>query len=86
MRRYFATLISEKLILVPMLKTANLTQISKQPPEYRLEDVYRYVIPYHHTYRTFTKQRWAGKKIIDMFSTEFQAYDYEYYVTRNTYI
>lgn len=49
-------------------------------PTYYIEDIYRYVKTYHHTYKCFTKMRWIGMKIIDMFTDEFQAYDYEYYV------
>ena len=53
---------------------------AKSYPTYYFEGPYRYVKNYHYTYRTFTKQRWAGEKVHDMFTKEFQAYTPEYYV------
>jgi len=77
------TWISQKFIsssLLQKIRSINLMDLKKITPTYYFEDVYRYVETYHHTYRTFTKKRWINMKIIEMFTKEFQAYDYAYYV------
>eukprot|EP00742_Colponemidia_sp_Colp-10_P007539 GILJ01008126.1.p1 GENE.GILJ01008126.1~~GILJ01008126.1.p1 ORF type:complete len:457 (+),score=46.46 GILJ01008126.1:32-1402(+) len=40
---------------------------------------YRQVIPYTYEFRTYTKRRWLGRPIIEVFCSEFQAYNREYY-------
>jgi len=77
------TWISQKFIsssLLQKIRSINLMDLKKISPTYYFEDVYRFVETYHHTYRTFTKKRWINMKIIEMFTKEFQAYDYAYYV------
>lgn len=32
----------------------------------------RYVEPYYHPYRTFAKQRWFGRELLEVVSTEFR--------------
>jgi hypothetical protein len=54
---------------------------SKISPQYFYDELYRYVRTYHHTYKTHTKARWINMNILDMFTTEFKAYDAEYYVS-----
>lgn len=41
----------------------------------------RHVKPYYFTFTTHAKGRWVGSKVIDVFSTEFQAETPEYYVS-----
>jgi tRNA pseudouridine synthase 9 len=49
------------------------------PPPYYLEDGLRKVTPYHFTYNTFCKERWRGREILDIFSSEFRDRPTEYY-------
>lgn len=39
----------------------------------------RKVYPYYFTFTTFTKGRWVGEKILDIFSKEFRAHPAEEY-------
>jgi tRNA pseudouridine32 synthase len=49
------------------------------PPPYYIENGLRRVRPYHFTYNTYCKQRWRGRTILDIFSSEFRDRDREYY-------
>lgn len=49
------------------------------PPPYYVEKGLRRVKPYHFTYNTFCKQRWRGRTILDIFTSEFRDRDREYY-------
>ena len=49
------------------------------PRPYYLENGLRRVAPYHYTYNTYCKQRWRGRTILDIFSSEFRDRDYAYY-------
>ncbi|KPI38233.1 tRNA pseudouridine(32) synthase, mitochondrial [Cyphellophora attinorum] len=49
------------------------------PRPYYFENGLRRVAPYHYTYNTFCKQRWRGRTILDIFSSEFRDRDREYY-------
>ena len=40
----------------------------------------RYVNPYDYKFQTFTKGRWIGRSILEVFQSEFKAYSAEYYV------
>ena len=46
-------------------------------PEFGLRKVY----PYYFTFTTFTKGRWVGEKILDVFAREFRAHPAEEYVS-----
>ncbi len=37
--------------------------------------------PYYFTFTTFTKGRWVGEKILDVFGREFRAHPVEEYVS-----
>ncbi|TQS31912.1 hypothetical protein Golomagni_07792, partial [Golovinomyces magnicellulatus] len=37
--------------------------------------------PYHYTYNTYCKERWRGRKLIDIFESEFRDRPLEYYRT-----
>jgi len=50
------------------------------PRPYYLDDGLRKVAPYHFTYNTFCKQRWRGRELLDIFSSEFRDRPVEYYV------
>ncbi|KAF2104837.1 pseudouridine synthase [Rhizodiscina lignyota] len=49
------------------------------PRPYYLENDLRRVSPYHFTYNTYCKQRWRGREILDIFSSEFRDRPLEYY-------
>ena len=40
----------------------------------------RCVVPYVYEFKTFAKQRWYGREILEVFCTEFGAYSPDYYV------
>ncbi|XP_053949814.1 pseudouridylate synthase RPUSD2 [Anastrepha ludens] len=46
---------------------------------YYFENGLRKVYPYYFTFTTFTKGRWVGEKILDVFSREFRAHPPEEY-------
>jgi hypothetical protein len=50
------------------------------PRPYYLESGLRRVLPYHFTYNTNCKERWRGRTILDIFSSEFRDRPQEYYV------
>ncbi len=41
----------------------------------------RKVYPYYFTFTTFTKGRWVGEKILEVFGREFRAHPVEEYVS-----
>lgn len=49
------------------------------PRPYFFEDGLRKVAPYHWTYHTFVKERWRGRTLLDVFSSEFRDRPIEYY-------
>ena len=51
------------------------------PRPYYFEDGLRKVAPYHFTYNTNCKERWRGRELLDIFSTEFRDRPVAYYVT-----
>ncbi|XP_057660868.1 uncharacterized protein LOC130896656 isoform X1 [Diorhabda carinulata] len=46
---------------------------------YYIENGLRKVYPYYFTFTTFTKGRWVGEKILDIFAREFRAHPAEEY-------
>ncbi|CAI4339051.1 CCQ_1a_G0008360.mRNA.1.CDS.1 [Saccharomyces cerevisiae] len=50
-------------------------------PEYEIviDGPLRKIKPYHFTYRTFCKERWRDKKLVDVFISEFRDRESEYY-------
>ena len=65
--------------LKPAPKVATTPATPLQPPYY-FEDGLRKVRPYYFTYNTNCKERWRGREILDVFSTEFRDRPEEYYV------
>lgn len=49
------------------------------PPPYVIEGGLRRVEPYHFAYRTWCKERWRGRTLIDIFESEFRDRPVEYY-------
>lgn len=45
----------------------------------------RKVYPYYFTFTTFTKGRWVGERILDVFAREFRAHPAEEYVSLRSY-
>jgi len=60
----------------------NVTKFVNQPPDplYYFEDGLRKVHPYFFTFNTFCKERWRGKPLLEVFSSEFRDRPVEYYV------
>lgn len=57
-----------------------ITPCDPWPRPYYLEDGLRKVVPYHYTYNTYCKERWRGRPLLDIFSSEFRDRPKEYYV------
>ncbi|KAL7623440.1 DRAP deaminase [Parahypoxylon ruwenzoriense] len=49
------------------------------PSPYYLENGLRRVAPYHFTYKTWCKERWRGRKLLDIFDSEFRDRPLAYY-------
>lgn len=60
-----------------------MTVPSVWPPPYHFEpdDGLRRVRPYYWTYKTYCKERWRGRALIDIFESEFRDRPVEYYRT-----
>jgi tRNA pseudouridine synthase 9 len=56
-----------------------ITPCDPWPPPYYLEENLRKVTPYHFTYNTYCKERWRGREILDIFTSEFRDRPAEYY-------
>ncbi|KAH8914036.1 hypothetical protein BT69DRAFT_1358531, partial [Atractiella rhizophila] len=52
---------------------------SWEKPVYYFENGLRKVQPYEFIYRTYVKERWIGKTILKVFSTEFRDRSKSYY-------
>lgn len=50
------------------------------PRPYYLEEGLRKVHPYHYTYNTYCKERWRGRELLEIFTTEFRDRPQAYYV------
>lgn len=66
----------------PEEKTAEVlvTPCDPWPAPYYLEDGFRRVKPYHYTYNTNCKERWRGRQLVEIFTSEFRDRKPEYYV------
>ncbi|KAI1162981.1 pseudouridine synthase [Nemania serpens] len=49
------------------------------PAPYYLENGLRRVAPYDYTYKTWCKQRWRGREVLDVFESEFRDRPLSYY-------
>ena len=59
---------------------AEVTEPINTPDRYYFEGGLRRVKPYHHTYNTYCKERWRGRTLYDIFTSEFRDRTPEYYV------
>ena len=57
-----------------------ITPRYSSPDPYYFEGGLRRVRPYHYTYNTNCKGRWRGRKLVDIFVSEFRDRPAEYYV------
>jgi len=57
-----------------------VTPCDPWPRPYYLGNGLRRVAPYHYTYNTYCKERWRGRELLDIFSSEFRDRPLEYYV------
>jgi len=46
---------------------------------YEVRDGLRFVKPYEHKFETYSKRRWIGVSLIEVFSSEFKAFSVKYY-------
>ncbi|XP_026844499.1 RNA pseudouridylate synthase domain-containing protein 2-like [Drosophila persimilis] len=60
-------------------KRPGLTDEKYDETSYYFENGLRKVYPYFFTFTTFTKGRWVGEKILDVFAREFRAHPAEEY-------
>lgn len=49
-------------------------------PEYIIDGIFRTVKEYPFDFKCYTKKRWAGKKLKDIFQKEFKGYKDNYFV------
>lgn len=54
---------------------------ARPDPLYYFEDGLRRVHPYYFTFNTFCKNRWIGRTLLEVFTTEFRDRTVEYYVS-----
>lgn len=55
------------------------TPYGSWPAPYYLENGLRRVAPYHYTYKTWCKQRWRGRELLEVFESEFRDRTAAYY-------
>ncbi|KAF2240136.1 DRAP deaminase [Viridothelium virens] len=56
-----------------------ITPCDPWPRPYYLDGDLRRVRPYHYTYNTYCKERWRGRELLEIFSSEFRDRPVEYY-------
>lgn len=68
----------------PAEKTAEVLVTPCDPPTvpYYVDGGFRRVKPYHYTYNTNCKERWRGRQLVEIFTSEFRDRKPEYYVSR----
>jgi tRNA pseudouridine32 synthase len=65
---------------IPDDESALITPLSGPAwPEYHFDDGLRKVRPYHFTFNTYAKQRWLGRRILDVYQAEFRDRPHAYY-------
>ena len=77
----------------PEAETETGTETMKEPPKvaitpsgdlwpapYYFDGGLRRVNPYHYTYNTYCKERWRGRTLEEIFTSEFRDRRPEYYV------
>ncbi|SOV14054.1 pseudouridylate synthase, putative [Plasmodium gaboni] len=70
-----------KIMKIVIPQTSGLNVVDKKfEPKYFVKNKLRFVSPYVYTYKLFSKKRWVGKKIADVMTSEFCAYDMNYFI------
>ncbi|ETW38291.1 hypothetical protein PFTANZ_01023 [Plasmodium falciparum Tanzania (2000708)] len=70
-----------KIMKIVIPQTSGLNIVDKKfEPKYFVKNKLRFVSPYVYTYKLFSKKRWVGKKIADVMTSEFCAYDMNYFI------
>ncbi|KAI0472847.1 RluA family pseudouridine synthase [Xylariaceae sp. FL0804] len=64
---------------MPSTKYPALTEVSEPQPPYYFENGLRRLAPYDFTYKTWCKERWRGRALIDIFESEFRDRPIDYY-------
>lgn len=54
--------------------------IAAKPPHYIKDKAFRYVINYDYCFKTYAKQRWLNRNLLEVFISEFKAFTENYYV------
>ena len=57
-----------------------VNKVATAAAHYTKDKAFRYVINYEFCFKTFAKQRWLGRNLLDVFITEFKAFSENYYV------
>ncbi|KAK0386640.1 hypothetical protein NLU13_6475 [Sarocladium strictum] len=63
----------------PQTKKESIPDALEERPPYVFEDGLRRVAPYFYTYKTYCKERWRGRTLIEIFEAEFRDRPLEYY-------
>ena len=66
----------------PEFETLNCEYVFSMGSQFEsnAEQVIRHVKPYLHTYNTFAKGRWLGRRLLEVFCREFGGYSADYWV------
>ncbi|KJP88663.1 hypothetical protein AK88_01743 [Plasmodium fragile] len=71
---------SFKVMRITIPNTSGLNVVdSNFEPKYFIKNKLRFVSPYVYTYKLYTKKRWIGERIADVLTSEFCAYDLNYF-------
>ena len=76
------TLRDDKGFKVRRIESSNHSKSRKQPdPPYDVETKgsLRFIKPYYFTYKTFCKERWRGRELLEVFTREFRDRKESYY-------
>lgn len=60
-------------------ESPDTTPVDPWPAPYYLENGLRRVTPYDYTYKTWCKQRWRGRQLLEVFESEFRDRTVAYY-------
>ncbi|GKT34522.1 hypothetical protein ADUPG1_007862 [Aduncisulcus paluster] len=77
-KRYSKEELDHQLKKKPLCGVSPILE-DKTFPIYKKYDEFTCFKPYHHRFTVFTKRRWIGKTILDVFLEEFSMYSKEYY-------
>jgi hypothetical protein len=55
-------------------------EMTELDASYYEEDGWRKITPYYYLYEAYAKERWFGKTLLDVFTTEFRDQEASYYV------